>query len=316
MMVLHINEEEVGELVGMSDAITAVESVGKSMTAGDTVFLPRARLRMGNGFLHLMPASLEPEGYFGFKSYTSFQGRVRFFVNLFDGRNGDLLAMIEADKLGQLRTGAASGVATRVLARKSSKTLGIIGSGYQAETQVTAALAVHKFLSVKVFSRSYDRAERFCERMGKVSGFNLDAVNKIENAASSDVVVTVTSATSPVLFKEMVKAGCHINAVGGNMLVRRELDERIVDMADTIVIDSIEQGKLECGDFVPSIDKGKLHWDSVLEFRDLFNGRATRLSETDVTLFKSQGIGPWDVALAKVVYERALQQKMGKQIDL
>ncbi len=315
-MITYITEEEVARLVNTNDAIAAVEGVGRSMAASAAIFVPRTRLRMDHGFLHLMPASLEDEGVFGYKSYTSFGGKVRFHVHLFDGKTGELLAMIEADKLGQLRTGAASGAATRILARMNASSFGLIGSGYQAESQLTAVLAVHEFTKVKVFSRNHDRAKAFCEKMQKVSSTRLEAVKDVAEAAACDVVTTATSAMVPVLFGEMLKDGSHVNAVGGNMLVKRELDEKAVEHADVIVIDSREQGEKECGDFLPLIEKGKLHWSDVFEYRDLFSGIAARKNEKEITLFKSQGIAPWDVALAKVVYDRALEAKVGKQLPL
>lgn len=315
-MTLYITEEQVSELVGMTEALAAVENAGNLLAAGDATFIPRARLRMQNGFLHLMPAALEKDGCFGYKAYTSFKGVARFFVFLFDNRNGELRAVIEADKLGQLRTGAASGAATRVLARTNVETLGIIGSGYQAETQLTAAVAVRNFKSVRVFSRNFEHAEKFCERLQAGLQPKLEPVRKVEDAASSDVVTTATSAVAPVLFGDMLKAGCHINAVGGNMLVKRELDERVVERSDLIVIDSREQGQIECGDFLPLIDKGKLHWSDVYEFDDIFNGHAGRKRDDEITLFKSQGIAPWDVALADIVYKRAVERKVGTQLPL
>ncbi len=315
-MTLHITEDEVGRLVGIEDAIAAVESVGRTMAAGDSHFLPRSRLRMGNGFLHLMPAALEEEGVFGYKAYTSFKGRVKFFVHLFDARTGDLLAIIDADKLGQLRTGAASGAATRILARKDVTSFGLIGSGYQAESQLTAALAVRGFKTVKVFSRNPDHARSFCEKMQKVCRVPLDAVKNVSDAAGCDVVSTATSAMAPVLYGDMLSEGCHINAVGGNMLIKREMDESAVARADLIVIDSRKQGEIECGDFLSLLEKGGLHWSDVLEFRDMFSGTACRKRNEDITLFKSQGIGPWDVALAKTVYDRALEQNAGSQLPL
>ncbi|HQT92100.1 MAG TPA: ornithine cyclodeaminase family protein [Candidatus Kryptobacter bacterium] len=315
-MTIYITEEEVGRLTNMDDAIAAVDDVGRSMSAGETIFVPRTRLRMSGGFLHLMPASMEKEGVFGYKAYTSFKGKVRFFVHLFDNQTGDLLAIIEADKLGQLRTGAASGAATRILARPKAATLGLIGSGYQAESQLTAALAVRSFGSVKVFSRNYNHAKAFCEKMQKLCKPGLEAVKDVSDAAGCDVVTTVTSADSPVLFGEMLKEGCHINAAGGNTLVKRELDELAIRRADVIVIDSREQGEKECGDFLPLLEKGKLHWNDIYEFGDLFSGAAARKTDAEITLFKSQGIGPWDVALARIVYQRALEQKVGVNLPL
>lgn len=315
-MTIHITEEEVGRLVSIEDAIAAVEEVGRSMAASDAIFIPRARLRMGNGFLHLMPASLGKEGVFGYKAYTSFGGKVRFFVHLFDNKTGELMAIIDADKLGQLRTGAASGAATRILARTDASTFGLIGSGYQAESQLTAVLAVHSFESVKVFSRNLDHAKSFCERMQKLCSASLDAVKDVSDAAGCDVVSTATSAMSPVLTGEMLKDGCHINAVGGNMLVKREMDEKAIARAGLIVIDSREQGENECGDFLPLLEKGKLHWSDVHEYRDLFSGVAARKDEKEITLFKSQGIAPWDVALAKTVYDRAIERKAGTRLPL
>ncbi len=315
-MALYITEHEVERLANIRDAISAVESVGKSMAEKETIFPPRTRLRMKNGFFHFMPASLEGAGYFGYKAYTSFKGVARFLVFLFDNHNGELRAIIEADKLGQLRTGAASGAATKVLARRNVETLGIIGSGFQAESQLTAAISVRDFKSVKIFSRNVDHAKKFCEKLQSVSALTLEAVRIVEEAAAADVVTTVTSTLSPVLFGNMLKPGCHINAVGGNMLIKREIDEKVVELADLIVIDSREQGEKECGDFLSLIEKGQLHWSDVYEFHDIFNGNAVRKTDADITLFKSQGIAPWDIALAKVVYERALQKNIGTQIPL
>ena len=182
---------------------------------------------------------------------TAFKGAARFLVFLFDNHNGELRAIIEADKLGQLRTGAASGAATKNLARQNVETLGIIGSGFRAESQLAAAISVRDFNSVKVFSRNFDHAKQFCKKLQSVSKPKLEAVRNVEEAASADVVTTVTSALSPVLFGDMTKPGCHINAVGGNMLIKREIDEKVVELANLIVIDSREQGEKECGDFLP-----------------------------------------------------------------
>ena len=316
MTPLYLTESEVDSLVGIDDAISAVQGVGESMARGETVFNPRTRLRMKNGFLHLMPASLETEDLFGYKAYTSFKGAARFIVFLFSGGSGELLALIEGDKLGQLRTGAASAVATRILSRTNSSSLGIIGSGYQAESQLSGICAVRKIKGVKIYSRNPDHASSFCERVARAVNVPLRAVSEPGEAASSDIVVTVTNSNSPVLNGAMLRSGAHVNAVGGNMLIRKELDESVVERAQTIVIDSREQGKVECGDFLGPVEKGKLHWENILEFSDLFNGRAIRKDDDSVTLFKSQGIAPWDVAIAAVVYRRALEEKRGKRLDL
>ncbi|HEY9165400.1 MAG TPA: ornithine cyclodeaminase family protein [Candidatus Kryptonia bacterium] len=315
-MPLHLTEHDVSRLVGIDDALSAVESVGRSMAAGEVVFTPRNRLRMQNGFLHFMPASLEKEGVFGYKAYTSFRGQSKFLVYLFDNSSGKLLAVIEADKLGQLRTGAASGVATRVLSKKNVEYLGLIGSGYQAETQLMALARVREFKAAKVFSRNHDHAEEFCEKMQKEVRLSLKAVKDVTEVAEADVIVTATSAATPVLNGDYLRVGCHVNAIGANTLIKRELDEKTVERAGVIVIDSREQGKLECGDFIPLTEKGKLHWNNILEFQDLFNGHAKRSSEKEITIFKSQGIAPWDVSLAKFLYQRATEEKAGRQIDL
>lgn len=315
-MALYLTEDDVSTLVDIRDAITAMEDVGRSMARRETKFLPRTRLRMRNGFLHFMPASLESEGYFGYKAYTSFSSKARFLVFLFDNQNGELRSIIEANKLGQLRTGAASGVVTKFLARGDAVSLGLIGSGYQAQAQLLAALVVRNFTSVRIFSRNLEHAEKFCERLQSISEVRLEPVRNVEEAASADVVTTITNSMSPILFGEMVRPGCHINAVGGNMLIKRELDQKVVELAGLIVIDSREQGEKECGDFLPSLEKGKLHWNDVHEFQDIFDGTAARKDDSEVTLFKSQGIAPRDVALAKVAYERALQKKIGSEISL
>ncbi len=315
-MILYLSEKEIGHLVDIADAVNAVESVGRSMAARETIFEPRTRLRMKNGFLHLMPASMENDRVFGYKAYTSFKGKARFFVHLFDGETGVPLAIMEGDKLGQLRTGAASAAATRVLARRNAESFGLFGSGYQAESQLEAVLSVKKFKDIRVYSRNFEHAQKFSAMMGEKLGMAVRAVKDPAEAASCDVVTTITAATSPVLSGEFLRPGCHVNAAGGNMLVKRELDERAVERAGLIVIDGREQGKKECGDFLPLIEKGKLHWDDVREFGDLFSGAASRSDDEEITLFKSQGIAPWDVALAKVAYERAVESKTGTSLNL
>jgi len=206
-MILHIREEEVAGLVNIEDAIAAVEIVGRMMASSDVVSVPRTRLRMDDGTLQLMPASLRKEGVFGYKAYTSFKGKARFLVHLFEAGTGSLLSIIEADKLGQLRTGAASAVATGILSRRNVSTFGLIGSGYQAETQLLGVLSVREFSRVKIFSRNTEHARLFCERMQRLCRPKLEVVREVDEAAACDVVTTVTSSMVPVLPGDKLKEG-------------------------------------------------------------------------------------------------------------
>jgi ornithine cyclodeaminase/alanine dehydrogenase-like protein (mu-crystallin family) len=317
-MPLFLTEQDVTELLTMEDAIAAVEGVFKAQAAGDATNEPRRRLRAAGAVLQVMSGAVanfeEYKGLLGLKSYVVTRNKARFYVNLYDAESGELLAFIEADKLGQMRTAAASSVATGHLARIDSKTVGLYGTGWQARSQLEAVCAVRDIENVKVYSRSPENRARFCYEMREqLSDVNIAPVEKPEEAADADVIITITSSRDPVLQGAWLKAGTHINAAGGNSLLRRELDDEAIRRSSFIAVDSIDQAKIEAGELVMAVEKGILTWERVRELRYVVSGETRgRTSDDRITLFKSLGVAIEDVATAAVIYRKAKEQNVGK----
>jgi alanine dehydrogenase len=229
-----------------------------------------------------------------------------------------MLAMIEADRLGQMRTGAASGVATRYLARESADTLGVYGAGWQAESQMMAVCAVRQVKTIKVYSRNREHREAFARRMSALLRSDVTAVESPEEAARGcSIIITATTARTPVLEGKWIEPGTHINAVGSNFLSKAEIDVETIRRASIIAVDSIEQSRMEAGDLMPAIERGIISWESVTELGRIIAGREPgRASDADITLFKSNGIALEDISTALRVYNLARERGIGDAVDL
>jgi ornithine cyclodeaminase/alanine dehydrogenase-like protein (mu-crystallin family) len=318
-MPLFLTEQDVTELLTMEDTLAAVEAVFKSQATGEATNEPRRRVRAAGAVLQVMSGAVanfaEFKGLLGLKAYTVARGQARFYVSLFDAESGELLAFIEADKLGQMRTGAASGVATKYLARADAKTVGVYGTGWQARSQLESVCAVRDIERVKVYSRSPENRARFClEVSAQLNDVNISPVEKPEEAAEADIIITITSSREPVLQGARLKLGAHVNAAGGNSILRRELDDEAIKRSSFIAVDSLDQAKIEAGEFVTAVEKGLLTWERVKELRHVVNGEMRgRTNDREITLFKSLGVAIEDVATAAVVYRKAKEQKVGKE---
>jgi ornithine cyclodeaminase/alanine dehydrogenase-like protein (mu-crystallin family) len=255
-------------------------------------------------------------GYMGLKIYTSARGSVRFVVPLFRTRTGELVALIEADYLGQVRTGAASGVATKFLAREDARVAGILGTGLQARTQLEAMVAVRRIERVRAFGRNPQRRADFCAEMTQRLSVPVEpAASGDEAVRGADIVITATNSSTPVLKGEWLAPGMHINAIGGNFPQKRELDEAAVRRADVIAADSVAQSQDESGDLLQVFGDDPQSWAAVRELSDIVAGRAPRRTRADqVTLFKSNGIAIEDVVTAARVFERAGERGLGQRI--
>ncbi|MGE5139777.1 MAG: ornithine cyclodeaminase family protein [Rudaea sp.] len=315
-MTVLIREEQVSRLLPMSQALVLVEQALVAMGEGRAENRPRQRVRGQGGTLQVMPAALPDSRYMGFKAYTAFQGGARFYFHLFDSHTGEYLAVIEADRLGQIRTGASSGVTTRHLARQDAARVGIFGSGWQAESQLEAVCAVRPIQSVRCYSRNPERREAFSARMSERLAIPVQPVDRPEQAAEgSDVLITITSSSSPVLLGKWLSPGTHINAAGSNSAHRRELDQEAVARSSHIFVDSLEQAAVECGDLIAAAEAGLFDWSRADELGALLAGRASgRSSPDDITLFESQGIAVEDVAVGSYVYERARAAGIGEPL--
>ena len=309
-MPLYLREADVKRLVSSADAVEAVEGCFARLARGAVENRPRYRLRLDEGVLNVMSAADLELGVAGLKTYSAFRAGARFVVLLFSAERPEVLAVIEADRLGQLRTGAASGVAARHLARPDAKTLGLIGTGWQAESQLACIrTALPGIERVVAYSRNAERLAAFCERFGaQPAEYNRDA-------AEQDVVVTITTSRDPVLRGEWLRPGALVCAAGANQIQSRELDNAVLERAAFVCCDSKEQARIEAGDLVEPVERGVLDWLEVHELAEVVAGEVGgRAQPDDVVLFKSLGIAAEDIALAAVALERARAEGLGEEI--
>ena len=314
-----IREAEVDALLTMDEAIAAVRELAKVQGEVGLQEEPRRRLRTSGAILSDLFAGHPGHGLIGGKVYVvAKEGGVRFLVQVFSERNGSLLGLIEGNRLGQLRTGAASAVATDALANPDASRFGMVGAGYQAETQLEAIARVRRLKVAQVYARNRERLEDFCRRMSERIGLDVTPAASIDEAvAGKDIVVTATSAHEPVLFGRQIEPGQHINAVGSNRLHERELDGPAVLRAAVVVVDSRPTAKAEAGDLTPLAARGEIDAEELPNLGEVVAGkRPGRRHPDDVTLFLSQGIAAWDLAVAAVVLRRAEAEGVGQEVDL
>ena len=318
-MTLHISEAEVRAVLTMPMAVEAVEVISRKQATGEVVVHPRRRFELpGGGFFHYMAAADFSLGFVAMKQYTFMRGKLRFLVPIYEMSTGDLLALIEADYMGQLRTGAASGVATKYLARKDASVAAIIGTGGQAKTQLEAVAAVRKLASARAYGRDAAKRQKFSEEMSKRLGIPVHICSSAAEAVhGADIVSTATTASQPVVFGANLSPGAHINAIGANHAHKRELDDEAVASADIIVVDSVEQSRQEAGDLIIAFHGDESCWTGVKKLSEIVAGKASgRTSDTEVTLFKSNGIASWDLAVAIKVYAMAREKGLGRELPL
>jgi alanine dehydrogenase len=315
-MTLSLREADITRLLRMPDVITAVEEAFRQQGLGRAVNRPRQRIATDGSVMHIMSAALPDLGVMGLKAYSSARGATRFVCMLYSTETGELLSVMEANRLGQMRTGAASAVAAKYMARPESGAVGILGTGWQARSQISALAVVRPVALVKAYSRDLQRRVVFAEEMTEELGADVVAVDSAEEAIEdADILVTATSARDPVLSGRWLRPGMHVNAVGSNWASRRELDADAVARADRIVVDDLEQARLEAGDLIAPVAEGVLDWSQVTELGAVVTGRAEGRRAADaITLFESQGIALEDVAAMKLAYELAVTQGVGETL--
>ena len=310
-MPLYLTEADVEALLAPADAVEAIQGCFERMARGAVENRPRYRLGLDEGRLAVMAAADLELGYAGAKVYAGFAGRgARFVVLLFRADAPELVAVIEADHLGRLRTGAASGVAAHHLARAGATTLGVIGCGSQAETQVACIRAALPALELVVaHCRTEKSLAAFCKRTGAEAG------ESHRDAAEQDVVVTVTTARDPVLRGEWLQPGALVCAVGANDGRARELDNVVLERASFVCCDSRENAKLESADLIEPVAHGTLDWLEVHELQEVVGGELPgRAADDDIVVFKSNGLAAWDVAIAAAAVERAQANGVGLEL--
>jgi ornithine cyclodeaminase/alanine dehydrogenase-like protein (mu-crystallin family) len=298
---LFLTEQDVAQLLTPADAVEAIEACFRRMAVGSVENRPRYRLRLEGGALAVMAAADLELGYAGAKVYSGFGEGAHFAVLLFRTHSPELVAVLEADKLGQLRTGAASGVAARHLAAERATSLGVIGCGWQAESQLACIrAAVPRIERVVAYCRTEERLRAFCEEHGAEPG------ESHQDPAACDIVVTATTSRDPVLRGEWLRTGALVCAVGANDGRRRELDNVVLERSAFVCCDSVDDAKLESADLIEPVESGVLDWLEVHELHEVVGGETPgRQSDDDIVVFKSNGLAAWDVAVAATVVERA-----------
>lgn len=296
----------------MEEAVDAVELAFRKLGEERADNKPRQRPRIKGSMLQFMGAAVDGVGM-GLKAYTVASKGVRFVVLLWDLESGDLQAVIEANKLGQMRTGAASGVATRYLSRTDSSTVGIIGSGWQARSQLEAVCSVRSISRILAFSRNPAHCKTFAEEMSESLNITVEAApDAISVVTEVDILITITNSDKPLFDGSMLRPGTHVNAAGSNRRTAQEIDLETIERMDLIAIDQRIQGQLESGDLIPAVRKKVITWEHVIELGQIVAGRVPgRTSETQLTLFESLGIAAEDVAVAHCVYDNACREGAG-----
>ncbi|MBI5785018.1 MAG: ornithine cyclodeaminase family protein [Rhodocyclales bacterium] len=317
-MALYLTEAEVRQLLTMDLALEAVAAAHRAHGTGRAVDVPRQRTRVPTASLHILQGALLDEGVMGYKAYTVSKEGARFLVHLFDSANGHLLCVIEADYLGMMRTGATGGLAAKLLAREDAATVGVFGSGWQAQSQIEALRRVRPIRQVKVFSRDADRRRAAAADFSRRFGIDAIPAESAEQAArDSDIVVTITTSATPVFDGAWLAEGCHVTAAGSNALIRREIDEKSIARADLVCVDSRATALAECGDLLPALEKGRLHAGQLVELGEIVAGvRPARQSARQITLFESQGMAIQDLALGVRLLKLARDQGAGQELAI
>jgi ornithine cyclodeaminase/alanine dehydrogenase-like protein (mu-crystallin family) len=307
---LYLTESDVAGLMSTGDAVPVLEECFRRMARGATENVPRRRLPLDDGSFAVMYAVDQELGYGGVKAYTVVGGRAAFAVLLFELESGELAAVLEADTAGQRRTGAASGVAAKHLARPGARSLGVIGCGWQAEAQVEAVRAALPGLErVVAYCRTPERLREFCTKV------DAEPAESHAEAAEQEVVVTITTSRDPVVRGDWLRPGALVCAAGANDPSKRELDNVVLERAAFVCCDSKEDATIESGDLIEAVESGVLDWLEVHELHEVVAGEvAGRAADDDIVVFKSNGLAIWDVAIAAELLRRARERGVGRTL--
>ncbi|MEL3888768.1 ornithine cyclodeaminase family protein [Ferrovibrio sp. MS7] len=314
-MALFLNEHDVEELLTVTDSMDVLEASIREQGQKIATNRPRQIVATPNAQLSVLPAAIPSLGSLGYKTYTVGPDGVRFWLLLFK-EDGELHCLMEAEHIGLIRTGGASGIATKYMSREDSKVAGILGTGYQAPSQLEAVCKVRKIEKVLAYSRTTEKLLEFCKGMSKHLGLPVEPAKSVEEVVrKSDVLCTITSSKDPVVDGSWVPEGQHINLVGAMKPTSREIDTLTIERADLIAVDDWQQSHVESGEFIKAVEEGRLDWNRIREFSDVV-AEAPKRKPGSISLFKSHGVGLWDIAMASLVYDRAVKRGMGVELPI
>lgn len=327
-MVLFLSRSNVESLVTMKEAIQAVERAFLEQHEGKAVCPKRLIISVDKheGFVYYMPAYLGRMESLAVKIVTQFEGNLKHglptilaSILLNDPENGKPLALMDGMHITATRTGAASAVATKYLARKGSSVTGVLGTGGQARAQVRGLREVLKNLTrIKVFDILPKRAGEFADSVSRELSLTVEAVGTSRRCVeNSDVIVLATTSRVPVLDGDWITVGAHINSIGVVGPDGRELDDKTIKKAK-IVVDTMEGTLAETGDLIIPIKNGVISQDNIYaELHEIVSGeKPGRTSQTETTCWKGVGLALEDAAVAKMVYDKAKEEGIGKEMEI
>lgn len=316
--VRFLTEDEVEQLLTVSNCVQPVEDALIAQGRGHAQNVPRHISRLEKVGLSILQAAVPGVNHTGFKAYTTCPDGVRFWVMLFHGETGGLDAIIEAEHLSLVRTAAATAVATRHLANPESKIVGILGTGAHAIAQLEGACLNHKIEKVYAWSRTPENVRAFAGKMSAKLGIEVIAAGSAEEAVhDADIVVTITSSQTPILLGDWLKPGVHVNLVGAMKPTSREVDDRVLERATLLTVDDWQQAHQEAGEYIEATEAGVISWEQIEELGKVVSGAvAGRTGEQDITVFKSHGIGAWDIAAGVLALDLSRERGIGKDVPI
>ena len=316
-MALFLRDEEVNQAVSMAEMLAAIEEMQRRYGQGQVMNLGRRKIIAPGGMLSVMGGGLFYDNILGVKTYTVVQGKYSFQVSIYNADTGELMCYTQANRLGQLRTGATTGVAVKHLSNPDAATVGIIGTGYQAPTQLEAVCQVRNIRQVKAFSRTPERRNAFAQAMTNSLGIPVEAVDSGEAAAAgSDIIICIAAVLEPVLQGEWLAPGATVIGAGPTTWRAREVDDAVFARAARIFVDSPEQAPIEVGDMAGAVDRGILQWSQLQELRHVVAGATRGRDDAEQIIYaKLMGTGVADVAAAKLAHDKAKSLGLGMEME-
>ena len=317
-MIRYLKEDDVKQLLTMAAALEWTGRALKDRALGRAIDVPRERIQMPSGIQHVLQAASFELGLTGFKYYYTRPTGKSFFVHLINTDSGKLEAIIEAVWMSMVRTGAASGVATQVLAAPDASIVGQIGAGLQGVGQLEAVCAVRNIRTARVFARDRAKLEAFCKKMAQQLGIEVVPAESAQAAVrGAHIVNVITKSATPVLEGRWLEPGQHLNAAGSNALSRQEIDLETVRRCDLISVDSRDTARKECGDLLPAVERGVARWETLTEIGDVLAGlRPGRTAPDQITLYESHGMGVQDLYTGKFVLDEARARNVGADLPI
>lgn len=289
--MIYITEDEVKDNLSMDELVNELETALMDYGRGDAFSSARNRIYTGESFLNTMPAHWKRYGISGLKTYIAGRNGVKFVVILFQEKDPENFFVIEADRLGQMRTGALPAVVTRRIMPKGNFLL--IGSGFQAETQMEAMARTLKLEEASVFSKNTEHAKEFASRISEMLGIKIMVQNDISNLKDFQIISTVTNSQNPFLQRDAMPEKFHLNLVGANLKNRAEATPEVMNMADLIIVEHMEQAMNESAEIDSVNDKNR-----IVEVKNFMIGSNIK---GEKTIFKTMGIGLEDIVAGRIV---------------